>query len=136
MVYYGNDVFPTLKPGQSLPEIQVYSAKDGTEKFDKAFKALDGAMNFLHGDGARLLVIVSDGHYTSEETTAATKWIERCHKAGVGVLWLTYDDVYAAQRWVKKNGEVVHVGKDSVDAAQKIGMAAVKVLSNASASRR
>jgi hypothetical protein len=136
MVYYGNDVFPTLKPGQNLPEIQVYSAKDGTEKFDKAFKALDGAMNFLHGDGARLLVIVSDGHYTSEETTAATKWIERCHKVGVGVLWLTYDDVYAAQRWVKKNGEVVHVGKDSVDAAQKIGMAAVKVLSNASAARR
>jgi len=136
MVYYGNDVFPTLKPGQSLPEIQVYSARDNTEKFDKAFKALDGAMNFLHGDGARLLVIVSDGHYTSEETQAASNWIERSHKAGVGVLWLTYDDVQAANRWVKTNGEVIHVGKDTVDAAQKIGMAAVKVLAKASASRR
>lgn len=136
MVYYGNDVFPTLKPGQSLPEIQVYSAKDGTEKFDKAFKALDGAMNFLHGDGARLLVIVSDGHYTGEETKAASQWIERCHKAGVGVLWLTFDDVSTPIRWVKGNGEVIHVTKDTVDAAQKVGTAAVKVLANASASRR
>lgn len=136
MVYYGQDVFPTLKPGQSLPEVQVYSAPDSTEKFDKAFKALDGAMNFLHGDGARLLVIVSDGHYTSEECKAAAQWIERCHKSGTGVLWLTYDDVTAAQRWVKNNGEVVYVSKDSVDAAQKIGTAAVKVLANASASRR
>ena len=136
MVYYGQDVFPTLKPGQSLPEVQVYSALDSTEKFDKAFKALDGAMNFLHGDGARLLVIVSDGHYTGEETRAATQWIERCHKAGVGVLWLTYDDVTTPLRWVKKNGEVVHVGRDSVDAAQKVGTAAVKVLANASAARR
>jgi hypothetical protein len=136
MVYYGNDVFPTLKPGQSLPEVQVYTAPDGTEKFDKAFKALDGAMNFLHGDGARMLVVVSDGHYTHEETQAATKWVERCYKAGVGVLWLTYDDVVQANRWVNGNGEVVHVGKDTVDAAQKIGMAAVKVLSKASASRR
>lgn len=136
MVYYGADVFPTLKPGQSLPEVQVYSAPDHTEKFSKAFQALDGAMNFLHGDGARLLVIVSDGHYTSEECRAATEWIARCHKAGTGVLWLTYDDVTAAQRWVKNNGEVVHVGRNTVDAAQKVGMAAVKVLANASAARR
>jgi hypothetical protein len=135
MVYYGNDVFPTLKPGQSLPEVQVYSAPDGTEKFDKAFKALDGAMNFLHGDGARLLVIVSDGHHTHEETQAATKWIERSHRAGVGVLWLTFDDVQTPSRWVKGNGQVVHISKDSVDAAEKVGLAAVKVLSQASARR-
>ena len=135
MVYYGQDVFPTLKPGQSLPEVQIYSAPDSTEKFDKAFQALDGAMNFLHGDGARLLVIVSDGHYTSEECKAAAKWIERSHKAGVGVLWLTYDDVRIAERWVKSNGQVVRVSSDSVDAAEKIGMAAVKVLTQAGARR-
>lgn len=136
MVYYGSSVFPTLKPGQHLPEIQVYSAPDHTEKFDHAFQALDGAMNFLHGDGARLLVIVSDGHYTEEETVAATKWIDRCHKAGVGVLWLTYDGIFTPQRWVGNNGEVVRVSGDSVAAAEKIGMAAVNVLAKASGSRR
>lgn len=135
MVYYGSDVFPTLKPGQHLPEVQVYTAPDNTEKFDKAFQALDGSMNLLHGDGARLLVIVSDGHYTSNETRAAAQWIERCHKAGVGVLWLTFDEVYTPGRWVGKNGEVVRVGRDSSDAAIKIGNAAVKVLTAAGARR-
>jgi hypothetical protein len=49
MVYYGQDVFPTLKPGQHLSEVNVYTAPDGTEKFNKAFKALDGSLNLLHG---------------------------------------------------------------------------------------
>lgn len=131
MVYYGSSVFPTLKPGQHLPEVQIYSAPDGTEKFDDAFKAMDGAMNFLHGDGARLLVIVSDGHYTHPEREAAQMWIERSHKAGVGVLWLTFDDVYAARGLVKDNGEVVVVGRDTTEAVSRVGMAAVKVLTAA-----
>lgn len=135
MIYYGADVFPTLKPGQHLPEVQVYTAPDHTEKFDKAFQALDGSMNLLHGDGARLLVIVSDGHYSRPETDAAVKWIERCHRAGVGVLWLTFDEVSTPSRWVRNNGEVVHVSRNSADAATKIGNAAVKVLSAAGARR-
>lgn len=135
MVYYGSSVFPTLKPGQSLPEVQIYSAPDNTEKFDQAFQALDGAMNFLHGDGARLLVVVSDGFYTSEEREAASKWLERCRRAGVGVLWLTYDSISLAETVVKGNGEIVHVSKDSVAAAEKIGAAAVKVLAQADTRR-
>jgi hypothetical protein len=92
MVYYGNDAFATLKPGQRLNDVKVYSAKDGTEKFDKAFKALDGSMNLLHGDGARLLVIVSDGYYKGEEKVFAKKWLKECKRNGVAVLWLTFDD--------------------------------------------
>ena len=61
MVYYGNNVFPTLKPGQHLDRVKVYSAPDMTEKFDKAFKALNGGLNLLNGSGALLLVVVSDG---------------------------------------------------------------------------
>ena len=91
MVYYGSDVFATLKPGQHLTDVNVYTARDNTEKFDKAFKALDGSMNLLHGSGARLLVIVSDGYYTSEERESAKKWIASCHRNGVGVLWLAFE---------------------------------------------
>ena len=39
MVYYGTGVFPTLKPGQHLSEVTVYSAPDGTERFEKAKSA-------------------------------------------------------------------------------------------------
>lgn len=91
MVYYGNDVFPTLKPGQSLNEVRVYSAMDGTEKFDSAFKALDGGLNLLNGNGVRMLVVVSDGEYTPDETRRAEKWMKHCNRNGVAVLWLTFD---------------------------------------------
>ena len=91
MVYYGSDVFATLKPGQHLSDVNVYTARDNTEKFDKAFKALDGSMNLLHGSGARLLVIVSDGYYTYEERESARKWIASCQRNGVGVLWLAFE---------------------------------------------
>ena len=91
MVYYGSGVFPTLRSGQRLDKVNVYTAPDGTEKFNEAFMALDGHLNLLDGNGARLLVIVSDGHYTSDQVSHAKKWIRECDKKGVAVLWLTFD---------------------------------------------
>ena len=90
MVYYGEGVFPTLRAGQRLDEVNVYTAPDGTEKFHEAFMALDGHLNLLDSRGARLLVIVSDGHYTSDQTKRAKEWIAECDKMGVAVLWLTF----------------------------------------------
>ena len=91
MVYYGNDVFATLKPGQHLSDVNVYTARDNTEKFGKAFKAIDGSMNLLHGSGARLLVIVSDGYYTQEEREQVKHWLASCQRNGVAVLWLGFE---------------------------------------------
>lgn len=130
MVYYGSDVFPTLKPGQHLDQVHVYTAPDGTEKFNKAFKALDGGLNLLNGSGARLLVVVSDGHYTSDEREAAANWVKRCHEAGVAVLWLTFDDAWAARPICEKNPDAVILeGRlDPASAATQIGQAAAKAL--------
>ena len=89
MVYYGSDVFATLKVGQKLDKVSVYSAPDGTEKFGKAFSALDGSLDLVYGDGVRMLVIVSDGHYTSVESENATKTARLCRENGVAVLWIT-----------------------------------------------
>lgn len=91
MIYYGQGVFPVLKPGQHLDKVTVYSAADGTEKFDKAFKALDGSLDLLTGEGARMLVVVSDGCYTGGETSAAKKWVNECVRAGVAVTWIDFD---------------------------------------------
>lgn len=129
MVYYGTDVFPTLKPGQHLDKVNVYTAPDGTEKFDRAFKALDGALNMLHGDGARLLVIVSDGCYTDTEEAKAKQWMKRCHEAGVAVLWLPFDHSGWPARLSKGTDAVVLPGKlDPAEAATAIGKAAVEAL--------
>ena len=133
MVYYGSDVFPTLKAGQRLKEVNVYSAPDGTEKFDRAFRALDGALNLLNGQGARLLVVVSDGHYTSDEMESAKAWVARCSKNGVAVLWLPIGDNGATAKHIcaGANAEVVENITDPSVSAQIIGKNAEKVLSTA-----
>ncbi len=132
MVYYGSGVFPTLKPGQHLAEVNVYSAPDGTEKFDRAFKALDGSLNLLNGTGARLLVVVSDGCYTPEETEKAKKWIQECEKNGVAVLWIPFAHSYqlAYVREIVKGTSVALLQDvtDPADAALQIGKAAADAL--------
>ena len=129
MVYYGQSVFPTLKPGQHLKNVDVYTAPDATEKFDTAFKALNGAMNLLNGNGARLLVVVSDGAYTGAERMAATRWLEQCGRNGVGVLWLTFDNGEDARRVVAGTPAVLLTGITSpTSIAMEIGTAAAKAL--------
>jgi len=133
MVYYGSDVFPTLKAGQRLKEVNVYSAPDGTEKFDRAFRALDGALNLLNGEGARLLVVVSDGHYIDTEMESAKAWVARCSKNGVAVLWLPIGDNGATAKHIcaGANAQVVENITDPSVSAQIIGKNAEKVLSTA-----
>jgi hypothetical protein len=129
MVYYGSDVFPTLKPGQHLSEVNVYTAPDGTEKFNKAFKALDGGLNLLAGSGARLLVVVSDGCYTPEEFEKAKAWIRRCSDAGVAVLWLPFErSGYAKSICKGTDAVVLEGGLDPAAAATQIGKAAASAL--------
>lgn len=131
MVYYGNDVFATLKPGQHLSDVKIYSASDGTEKFDKAFRALDGALNLLNSSGAKLLVVVSDGQYTDEETEKAKKWVARCAEAGVAVLWLPFDDGRSASRIASSGRVAVLSGVlDPASSAVEIGKSAAELLTN------
>jgi len=129
MVYYGQDVFPTLKPGQHLKQVDVYSAPDGTEKFNKAFQAINGGLGLLNGTGARLLVIVSDGCYTSEEKRATRQWLDECKRSGVGVLWLTFDKGDDVRPLIAGTGAVLLTGiTKPEDVAVEIGTAAAKAL--------
>jgi hypothetical protein len=133
MVYYGNDVFPTLRVGERMSEVKVYTAPDGTEKFDKAFQAIDGALDLLHGDGARLLVVVSDGYYTGHESVKAKQWMRRCAEQGVAVVWLPFDDGAGAKHIAGENGVVLAGSFDPTDAATQIGQACEKAINTATA---
>lgn len=135
MVYYGNDVFPTLRVGERMDEVRIYSAPDGTEKFDKAFQAIDGTLNLLHGDGARLLIIVSDGCYTREETVAAKRWMRRCEEQGVAVVWLPFDHGAMAKEVGGKHSVVLGGAFAPTDAAQKIGQACADALTRTAIKR-
>ena len=137
MVYYGNDVFATLKAGQHLDKVNVYTASDSTEKFDKAFQALDGALDLLNGSGARLLVIVSDGQYTWEERPKAQMWLKRCAQAGVGVLWIGAGSAggVAEDYCTEAGAKFVRMRESATDAAMSIGQTAATALTNAGAKR-
>ena len=138
MVYYGNDVFPVLKPGQHHKQVKVYNAPDGTERFDKAFKAIDGTLNLLNSTGARLLVIVSDLYYQPHEVEAVHKWTRRCREAGVAVVIVPFDYEDNAKDVVKrgkaKGIEMIpnKMTGDIVGAAKAIGAAAVRQLESIS----
>lgn len=132
MVYYGSGVFPTLRVGERLDEVRVYSAPDGTERFDQAFRAIDGHLTLLDGKGARLLVIVSDGHYSGNEPANAKKWIAECDRLGVAVLWLTFDNSTAYVQNYFGAGSSAHAvslsGKSVEQSAILIGEAGAKAL--------
>lgn len=129
MVYYGTGVFATLRAGEHLKEVNVYTAPDGTERFDDAFLAIDGSLNLIDGNGARLLVVVSDGYYTYPEVTKAQQHVAACARNGVGVLWLPFGTDTYAQRIVGNNGTVLSGSFDPAEAASLIGRAAAEALS-------
>lgn len=136
MVYYGNQVIPALYPGEHLEKVRVRSANDSTERFDLAFRSLDGALNLTHATGARLLVIVSDGHYTETERVAARLHMKTCAESGIAVLWLGLKNGYGgdpAETYLKGIPSAQHryVGKDLAEYAKIIGDAAEAALNKA-----
>jgi len=138
MVYYGSGVFPTLKAGQHLDKVNIYTAPDSTEKFDKAFQALNGSLNLLDGSGARLLVVVSDGHYTHDEQTKAQEWLRRCATAGVAVLWIgagSYGSMGEDYTNGTASASYVRLGENATDASDAIGRMAEVALTTAGSRR-
>ena len=134
-VYYGNDVFSVLKPGQHLTEVMEYDAADGTEEFDKAFRSLDGALNLLQGRGARLLVICSDGNYRPHEEEACRKWLKRCASMRVGVVWLGFKSGRAQEYCKDAGAHYVEIGNDVMAASAAIGQACTDALNAAGRAR-
>lgn len=136
MVYYGDSVFPTLMPGQHLDKVQVYTAPDGSEAFNKAFEALNGKINLLDSSGARLLVVVSDIYYGGWERERTRYWMERCARAGVGVVVVPfeYGEESAMRNLKGVPCEIIphEKTKTLVGAANAIGQAAVKQLQRVS----
>lgn len=135
MIYYGSGIFPTLKRGQRLSEVSIYTAPDGTEKFAEAFEALDGELGLTFGDGVRMLVIVSDGNYTPSQTERAKQILRECKQNGVAVLWITPKDCYSygAKAIISESAWGIHlddldtnqiamlVGKSASEALGKVG---------------
>jgi hypothetical protein len=129
MVYYGSGVFPTLKVGQHLEEVKVWTAPDGTEEFGQAYKALDGVLGLTYAEGVKLLVIVSDGHYRNDQEREVVKAIAECDKAGVGVLWITPSECRGGNTSLISKTTATHLNiTDTASIATAIGRSATEAL--------
>jgi hypothetical protein len=131
MVYYGSGVFPTLRVGQRLDQVRVFSAPDQTEEFGEAWKALDGELGLTFGDGVRMLVIVSDGQYRDTQMEAARTALQECKRNGVAVLWITPKGCWGngAARIIESAAWGVHLENlDTDQIALLVGKAAAEAL--------
>ncbi|WP_053726678.1 VWA domain-containing protein [Streptomyces sp. WM6378] len=90
-VAFGTAVTPIVAPGQPPSQVTEFHANDGNHRFTEAVNALDGALGLSRKDGARVLVIVSDGHWEPEERLGGKRLVRRLTKAGVHVLWFCLD---------------------------------------------
>jgi hypothetical protein len=131
MVYYGSGVFPTLRVGQRLDQVRVFSAPDQTEEFGEAWKALDGELGLTFGDGVRMLVVVSDGQYRETQIEAARIALQECKRNGVAVLWITPKGCWGngAARIIESAAWGVHLENlDTDQIALLVGKAAAEAL--------
>lgn len=133
-VYYGDSVFPGLRVGQRLDTVRIMRANDSTERFNMAFKALNGAVDLLDpAGGARILVIVSDMIYTDIEVPHLKRWVRRCNETGCAVVVLPASGRTDS---IKKNlaglaYTLVEGAMDPVKVATQIGRAAADELTKA-----
>jgi hypothetical protein len=124
-VIFGARVRAVTHPGQVPQKVRTFSASDSTEQFTDAVDALDAALDLSRPGTARLLVIVSDGIFTSQQRDDGQERIKRLASTGCAVLWLALD--YAAPL----DGAHLVTLSDPAEAATAIGRAATRALSKA-----
>ncbi len=122
-VIYGARVRPITHPGTVPDKVTEFEADDGSHDIAAAAAALDGVLGLSQPGAARLLVIVSDGHYDHYERAAGRTQVDRLRASGCAVLWLTTDD-----RDDPFDGVTVHQLTSPTATAQAIGRAATAAL--------
>lgn len=114
------------KPGQAPAAVPLFRVNGGDERFCEAVDALDAALGLTTPGSARLLVVVSDGQYFTEEKTDGAKRVKALTDSGCAVLWLTL-----TTRSLVIPGATEVVVRTPANAGAEIGRAAVKALTAA-----
>ncbi|WBB78579.1 VWA domain-containing protein [Micromonospora sp. WMMD882] len=83
---YGDRITVLIPPGRRPAKVRDMRADAGTERFVEACAEADRLLGLSTPGTARLLVVVSDGHYVNPDDSQAA--ITRLHHTGCAVLWL------------------------------------------------
>ncbi|MEV0538199.1 VWA domain-containing protein [Nocardia salmonicida] len=119
-VTFGASVKPITYPGTAPARVTEFSCPDGYHALDIAVEALNGGLDLAYPGATRLLVIISDGHYTGSERRRAQQHLDKLRTAGCAVLWLAPADSGPNPL----NGVNVHLITDPATTAAAIGRAA------------
>lgn len=122
-VIFGHQVRPITHPGTTPTQVTEFSATDMSHDIPTAIDALDGALGLSQPGAARLLVIVSDGHYGTDHRREGQQRQDRLRANGCAVLWLTPNSASDPM-----DGATVHQLSDPTATAQAIGRAATAAL--------
>ncbi|MEU6022592.1 VWA domain-containing protein [Micromonospora sp. NPDC047134] len=124
---YGDQVTVLIPPGARPTTVRDMNADAGTERFVEACAEADRLLHLSTPGTARLLVVVSDGHYTNPDESQAT--ITALHHTGCAVLWLApHHDSWSPR--VYDNTTTVTVD-DPTTCVNLIGQAAITALATA-----
>ena len=108
-VAFGENVWITSRPGDSLAERVEVPAAESTEMFDIGMAAIEQMLRLAQPKGARVLFVVTDGHFVATDEYQRTEiWAEKLVSSGCKIIWICpYSDC-----WAPKGAIVMHVTKE------------------------
>ncbi|GAV38229.1 hypothetical protein [Streptomyces acidiscabies] len=89
-IAYDRNLTALTRPTHRAPaQVTMFEASGGSHNLGAAIDALDHGLDLSRPGTGRLLVIVTDAHYFTDETAQAVTRIQRLTAAGCAVLQLT-----------------------------------------------
>jgi hypothetical protein len=109
------DQSKAISKGQ-VKKVLVADANGGGEALYSAVCAADEELNLLDGDGARIVIIVSDGMIRSQDKRPTMKWLQVAKKRGVKVIWVNFQP---KDTWYDRYGDTGNV-EDNLGYGEKV----------------
>lgn len=127
-VAFGERVTAITRPGTAPAQVTEFRAWCDTEEFTRALSAVDLELGLSRPGAARLLVVVSDGVFRTDQAEGGRARLKSLTATGCAVLWLTLGTARASR---DIGGIRFLTLPDPTTAAAEIGRAAVAALTAA-----
>lgn len=121
-VLFGDDAHGIQRGRQRQRTVDIFDANGGWENYVPAFSMIDGELDLIDGDGARLLVIITDGYFNdSDVVTYAEQTMDMCRQADVAVIWLNVSGRFYREDTYGYGKYLDGTGKSAVEIATELG---------------
>ena len=125
-VLFGNDAHGVQAPRERLTDIEAFDHNGGSEDYVGGFSMLDSALDLIDGRGARLLVIITDGHFVRQDAVEyAEVTMDMCKRAGVAVIWMSMGGYFSRDDAFGHGTVVDAAHKSPIEVADMLGKAVV-----------